>query len=106
MMPRKLHELAHARAGDKGDTLTLCLFAYRIEDLPLLRREVTAARVKAHLADIVAGNITRYELPNVGGLHFVCEHALLSGVTTSLALDPHGKSLSFALLNMDIDAGN
>ena len=30
-MPRKLHELAHARAGDKGDTLTLCLFAYRIE---------------------------------------------------------------------------
>lgn len=105
-MPRKLHELAHARAGDKGDTLTLCLFAYRIEDLPLLRREVTAARVKAHLADIVAGNITRYELPNVGGLHFVCEHALLSGVTTSLALDPHGKSLSFALLNMDIDAGN
>ncbi len=98
----KLHQLAHARTGDKGDTLTLSLFAYRVEDLPLLTREVTAERVKAHLGEIVQGKVTRWELPNVGGLHFVCEHALLSGVTTSLALDPHGKSLSFALLNLDI----
>ncbi len=98
----KLHQLAHARTGDKGDTLTLSLFAYRPEDLPLLTREVTAERVKAHLGEIVQGRVTRWELPNVGGLHFVCEHALLSGVTTSLALDPHGKSLSFALLNLDI----
>lgn len=100
----KLHQLAHARTGDKGDTLTLSLFAYRAEDLPLLTRAVTAKRVKQHLGDIVQGKVTRWELPNVGGLHFVCEHALLSGVTTSLALDPHGKSLSFALLNLDIDA--
>ena len=100
----KLHQLAHARTGDKGDTLTLSLFAYRAGDLPLLTRVVTAERVKQHLGDIVQGKVTRWELPNVGGLHFVCEHALLSGVTTSLALDPHGKSLSFALLNLDIDA--
>ena len=100
----KLHQLAHARTGDKGDTLTLSLFAYRADDLPLLTCVVTAERVKQHLGDIVQGKVTRWELPNVGGLHFVCEHALLSGVTTSLALDPHGKSLSFALLNMDIDA--
>ena len=98
----KLHQLAHARTGDKGDTLTLSLFAYHPEDLPRLAREVTAERVKAHLGEIVQGKVTRWELPNVGGLHFVCEHALLSGVTTSLALDPHGKSLSFALLNLDI----
>ena len=98
----KLHQLAHARTGDKGDTLTLSLFAYRAEDLPRLTREVTVERVKAHLGEIVQGKVTRWELPNVGGLHFVCEHALLSGVTTSLALDPHGKSLSFALLNLDI----
>ena len=98
----KLHQLAHARTGDKGDTLTLSLFAYRPEDLPRLAREVTAERVKAHLGEIGQGKVTRWEVPNVGGLHFVCEHALLSGVTTSLALDPHGKSLSFALLNLDI----
>ena len=100
----KLHQLAHARTGDKGDTLTLSLFAYRADDLPLLTRVVTAERVKQHLGDIVQGKVTRWELSNVGGLHFVCEHALLSGVTTSLALDPHGKSLSFALLNLEIDA--
>jgi len=30
-MPR-LHDLAHCRAGDKGDTSTLSLIAYREED--------------------------------------------------------------------------
>lgn len=31
-----LHELAHCRAGDKGDTSILSLFAYRADDFPLL----------------------------------------------------------------------
>lgn len=102
-MKRKLHELAHARAGDKGDTLTLSLFALREADYPLLREEVTAAAVKRHLAHIVQGDVRRYELPNLHALQFVCERALDTGVTTSLALDPHGKSLSYALLEIAID---
>ena len=51
----KLHQLAHARTGDKGDTLTLSLFAYRADDLPLLTRIVTAEHVKQHLGGIVQG---------------------------------------------------
>ena len=35
-------------------------------------------------------------------LLFTCENALASGVTTSLAMDAHGKSLSYALLEMYI----
>jgi hypothetical protein len=35
-------------------------------------------------------------------LQFVCEEALLTGVTTSLAMDTHGKALSSALLEMEI----
>lgn len=100
----KLHDIAHCRAGDKGDTSTLALFAYDPAHYPLLVREVTAERVRDYLKDIVEGEVRRWELPKVHGLQFVCEHALLSGVTTSLALDPHGKALSFALLNMEIDA--
>ena len=99
-MKRKLHELAHARAGDKGDTLTLSLFALREADFPLLVAQVTAAAVQRHLAHIVRGEVRRYELPNLHALQFVCERTLDTGVTTSLALDPHGKSLSYALLEL------
>jgi hypothetical protein len=101
---RKLHELAHARAGDKGDTLTLSLFALREADYPLLVAQVTAATVKRHLAHIVQGDVRRYELPNLHALQFVCDRALDTGVTTSLALDPHGKSLSYALLELSVEA--
>ena len=98
----KLYELAHCRAGDKGNTSTLSLIAYRAEDYPLLEREVTADAVSRHLHDIVRGEIRRYALPQLRALQFVCEDALAGGVTTSLALDAHGKSLSSALLEMEI----
>jgi len=98
----KLYDLAHCRAGDKGDTSILSLVAYRKSDYPLLAERVTAAAVAQHLRDIVEGDIRRFELPQLGALQFVCQHALDGGVTTSLALDAHGKSLSSALLEMDL----
>jgi hypothetical protein len=98
----KLHELAHCRAGDKGDTSILSLIAYRAEDFPLLAERVTVAAVKKHLQGIVLGEIKRYELPGLWALQFVCEHSLSGGVTTSLGLDAHGKALSYALLEMNI----
>ena len=102
-MKIKLYDIAHSRAGDKGNTLTLSLIPYKNEDYPLLREKVTAEAVKQHLQAIVAGKITRYELPNLPALQFVCENALLGGVTTSLTMDTHGKSLSYALLEMEIE---
>ena len=98
----KLYDLAHCRAGDKGDTSILSLFAYRAEDYPLLVERVTADAVRAQLDGIVRGNVIRYELPQLCALQFVCSHALGGGVTTSLALDAHGKSLSYALLEMPL----
>jgi hypothetical protein len=98
----KLYDLAHCRAGDKGNTSILSLVAYRPEDYALLADSVTIAAVARHLRGIVHGTVRRYELPQLCALQFVCEHALAGGVTTSLALDPHGKSLSFALLEMEI----
>ena len=99
----KLADLAHCRAGDKGDTSTLSLVAYRAEDYAFLAERVTADAVARHLEGIVHGRVRRYELPQLRALQFVCERALSGGVTTSLALDAHGKSLSFALLEMAID---
>lgn len=98
----KLYDIAHSRAGDKGNTLTLSLIPYQEADFELLCSTVTAEKVKQHLKDIVAGNIVRYELPNIAALLFVCEKALMGGVTTSLAIDTHGKTLSYALLEMEI----
>ena len=98
----KLYDVAHCRAGDKGNTSILSLIAYRQEDYALLVERVTVAAVAEHLSGIVQGDIRRFELPQLGALQFVCEHSLNGGVTTSLALDAHGKSLSFALLELEI----
>ena len=101
-MSRRLYDLAHCRAGDKGDTSILSLIAYRAEDFPLLAERVTVDAVRKHLHGIVRGEIKRYELPGLWALQFVCERSLGGGVTTSLGLDAHGKSLSYALLEMNV----
>jgi hypothetical protein len=98
-----LHDLAHCRAGDKGNVATLSVFPYDEQLFPLLLREVTAERVRAHLVEFVAGDVVRYELPLLAALHFVCHQVVDGGVTTSLALDTHGKSLSSRLLSMPVD---
>ncbi|HSV20589.1 MAG TPA: hypothetical protein VLR71_19410 [Casimicrobiaceae bacterium] len=98
----KLHELAHCRAGDKGNTSILSLIAYRPQDYPLLAERVSAEVVRQHLAGICRGDVKRYELPHLAALQFVLDRALAGGVTTSLALDAHGKSLSAALLELVI----
>lgn len=98
----KLKEIAHSRTGDKGEIVNLSLIAYKIEDYPLLKEKVTSVKVKEYFKDICKGTVTRYDLDSLGALNFVLDKALSGGVTRSLALDKHGKSLSMALLEMDI----
>jgi hypothetical protein len=100
----KLREIAHSRTGDKGNTSNISVIAYRMEDYPLLLAQVTAERVRAHFAAVVEGSVVRYELPRIGALNFVMTQTLGGGVTRSLALDAHGKSLSSALLDLEIEA--
>ena len=99
----KLRELAHSRTGDKGNTSNISVIAFDAKDFPLLKQQVTAERVKAHFAGVVEGEVVRYELPNIAALNFVMDKTLGGGVTRSLALDAHGKSLSSALLDLEID---
>ncbi|MGE5799285.1 MAG: hypothetical protein ACM337_03080 [Syntrophaceae bacterium] len=98
----KLRDLAHSRAGDKGNTANVSVIAFRQEDYLYLVQHVTAELVKAHFGPIVKGAVTRYELPNIGALNFVLREALGGGVTRSLGLDPHGKCLSSLILEMEI----
>lgn len=98
----KLYDIAHSRAGDKGNILNVSLIPYDEDDYDYLQEKVTASAVKQHLKDIVEGEVIRYELPNIKAFNFVCYDSLLGGVTTSLGIDAHGKSLSSALLEMEI----
>jgi hypothetical protein len=100
-----LSQIAHTRSGDKGDTANIGVIAYRQEDYPILVREVTAARVRAYFGEMVQGEVTRYELPNLGALNFLLDRALGGGGTVSLRVDPQGKTLGAALLAMEIEVG-
>ncbi|GAA4067149.1 AtuA-related protein [Actinomadura miaoliensis] len=102
-MRARLHDVAHARTGDKGDTSTVSIFPYRDEHYPDLVRELTPEVVRRHLGGHVRGEVVRYELPSLCALHFVCRQSLDGGVTTSLALDTHGKGLSSRLLSLEIE---
>ncbi|MGV8081670.1 MAG: hypothetical protein AB2L22_16610 [Syntrophales bacterium] len=98
----KLKEIAHSRTGDKGNTANVSVIAYDPADYPLIERHVTAERVKAFFSEIVEGEVIRYALPDIGALNFVMHNALSGGVTRTLALDLHGKSLSSAILELEI----
>jgi hypothetical protein len=98
----RLHELAHSRTGDKGDTSDISVIAYDPADYEFLRAHLTAARVREHFADIVRGEVDRYEVPQLSALKFVLHSALGGGVTRSLSLDAHGKSLGSCLLEMEL----
>jgi len=101
-MPITLRDVAHARAGDKGDTSTLTVVPFDDADYPWLVRELTAERVRSHLEGQVNGTVARHELPLLCVLQFVCQQALGGGVTTSLAVDTHGKTLSSRLLSLTL----
>jgi hypothetical protein len=98
-----LAKIAHARSGDKGDISNIGIIAYKPEHYPILVREVTAERVKAHFKELVKGKVERFELPNLSALNFVMHEALDGGGTISLRTDAQGKTLGAALLRMEIE---
>ena len=95
-----LHEVAHARAGDKGNRLNISLFPYDEALYPLLVEQVTAERVHELFRHRGATGVKRYELPSIAGLNFVIDEVLEGGVNGSLNLDGHGKTNSFRLLGL------
>ena len=97
-----LRELAHSRAGDKGDTCNVSVIAYRPEFFDTIVTQVTEPQVRAHFGTLAKGRITCYVLPQFHSINFVLEEALGGGVTRSLSLDPHGKSYSALMLTLPV----
>ena len=102
-MTKTVHDIAIARSGDKGNRATLTVIARDPAHYPLLERLLTAERVRRHYSATVHGEVVRYLLPQLGAVHFTLHDALGGGVTRSLALDAHGKTLSAAILDIPLD---
>ena len=101
----KVYDLAHCRAGDKGNTSNISVIAYEERHYPFLRDKLTAEKVMRAFAHIAKGPVTRYELPKLRAFNFVIENALGGGVTISLNQDVHGKSLSTVMLEIEFPEG-
>ncbi len=97
-----LIQLAWARSGDKGNTSNIGIIARRPEWLPLLQAQLTPARVAQWLAHLVHGPVTRYDVPGIHAMNFVCEQALDGGGMASLRNDPLGKGMAQILLTMPV----
>jgi hypothetical protein len=100
MMEVTLDRLAYARSGDKGDSANVAIIARRPEYLPLLRRELTPARVVAQLCGLVEGPAERFEAPGLHALNFLIANALGGGGMASLRIDPQGKAYGQMVLEM------
>jgi hypothetical protein len=99
----RLIEIAHARSGDKGDTGNVGVIARKREYYPLLAKYLTAERVKEHFKGIALGKVERFDLPNLWALNFLLHDSLGGGGTISLKHDAQGKTLSSAMLRMELE---
>jgi hypothetical protein len=100
-----VRDIAHARAGDKGNTSNVNIWVYDSEDFDLLKRTVTPERIKKEFPALVRGKVTRYVIEHLHGLNLVMGEALEGGVNASLNLDSHGKSWSYLILGLALDNG-
>ena len=98
-----LREIAHARAGDKGNRSNISVFAFDSKHYSILVEQITTKRLRETFGELFTGPIQRYLLPQLYGMNFVLDSALEGGVNESLNLDSHGKSWSFLILGLEVE---
>jgi hypothetical protein len=99
----RLREIAHARAGDKGDISCVSVWVDEPRLYAQVKAQLTAERVREAFPRLVRGPVERYALDHLHGLNFVLHEALEGGVNASLNLDSHGKSWSYLLLGLELE---
>ena len=98
-----LYQLAHGRAGDKGNTSNISVIAWDQACFDILVAQATEAKVAAWFGYRHPTKVTRYVLPKLKAMNFVLEGILDGGVNDALNLDTHGKGLSFWMMDMPIE---
>ena len=97
-----LHAIAHGRAGDKGNRLNVSVIAYQPDAWSWLIEQLTEPTVLRCFEHRQPSQVQRYLLPNLYAMNFVIDEVLEGGVNRSLALDRHGKTLSYLLLSLPV----
>jgi hypothetical protein len=95
--------MAHARSGDKGDASNVGVMAYDDRAFAILKERLTTKAVKEHFGDLVAGDVERYEMPNLRALNFILHDSLGGGGSASLKTDAQGKTHGMAMLRMMVE---
>lgn len=98
-----LYQLAHGRAGDKGNTSNISVIAWDQACFDVLVAQATEAKVAEWFGYRHPTKVTRYVLPKLKAMNFVLEGILDGGVNDALNLDTHGKGLSFWMMDMPIE---
>ncbi len=98
-----LREIAHARAGDKGNLSSISVWVTEPRYFEQVKAQLTPERIKAAYPSLIRGLVERYELDRLCGLNFVLHDAIEGGVNSSLNLDSHGKSWSFLILALEVE---
>ena len=99
----RVHDLAHARSGDKGNHSNIALFAYQPENYSILVEQLTEIFVANIFSSRQPTEVRRFLLPKLNGMNFLLKDILDGGVNESMNLDTHGKTLSFLLLSLELD---
>jgi hypothetical protein len=98
----RLHEMARCRAGDKGDDSILVLVPHDAADYDRLVAAVSREAVAAHFGGMDPACVTVLPLPHLGAAVLTLRGRLAGGVTRSTGVDPHGKTLSGHLLDLEL----
>ena len=101
----QLKELAYLKTGDKGDIMNVAVAAFNKENYEIIKKQLTADKVKKHFNGLVKGKVYRYELRNLNALNFVLCNAIEGGGSLTLSLDILGKGYgaSFARMMIEVD---
>jgi hypothetical protein len=98
-----IKELAYVRSGDKGDISNVGIMAFNNENYEIIKKQVTAQKVKAHYGELVKGDVKVYEMPNINSLQVVMYKALGGGATCTLRFDETGKAMCMGMLFMAVE---
>ena len=101
-----LEDLAWARSGDKGNNANIGVIARHPSFIPYIRHHLTSKSVFKYFRSLFdeddKNQVTRYELPGIGGFNYVLKNCLGGGGVASLRTDPQGKGFAQMLLDIEI----
>ena len=100
---RPLREIALVRTGGKTNTINLAVVPFDPAHYDILVEQLTCDVVIERYRHLGAEEIQRYRADGISALNFTISGVLDGGVSRSLSLDLHGKSLGTLLAMVEIE---